>query len=96
MFARMILLIKQQRLDLKDVLTHSLGRVSYPMASCDGSMAKTTKAVVVQLNKDNWPFPKSNAIPTHAAVIIDMMSKIHSFLKTSTPINYADFASLLL
>ena len=40
-------------------------------------------------------FPKSNAIPPHAAVILDMMSMIHSFSETSTPISYADFASSL-
>ena len=72
----MILLTKQLRLDLKDVLTYRLRPVSCPFATYDGLMAKTTKAVILELIEGNCSFPKSNAIPPHAA-IINMMSFIH-------------------
>ena len=55
LFARMVILMKQGTVQLKEVLTYCLGPVSYPLASADGSLAKTAKSAIVGIVEKMWP-----------------------------------------
>lgn len=41
LFSRMILLGKQLNINLRELLSYSLGTISYPLSTSDGSLAKT-------------------------------------------------------
>ncbi|ESP01342.1 hypothetical protein LOTGIDRAFT_157521 [Lottia gigantea] len=49
LFSRLLIIGQQRSIDLKEVLRYSLGPVSYPLASANGSIAKTNKAALLHL-----------------------------------------------
>ena len=77
--------------------THSLGPVSYPLASSDGFLAKTPESVIVDLVQSNWPVEEKaiGAMP-NCAVVIDAMCLIHSFLRSRLPKTFMEFAAWIL
>ena len=96
MFARLIILVKQDRLKLKEVLTYSLGPVSYPLASSDGSLAKTPKSVIISLAQSKWPLEEESMdLTSRCALIIDAMCLVHSFLPSQLPRTFKDFAACI-
>ena len=46
LFARLLVIGQSRQMDLKDLLTHELGPLPWSLASSDGSLAKTNKAIL--------------------------------------------------
>ena len=97
LFARLIVLVKQGKVALRDALSYSLGPVSYPLASADGSLAKTPKSVVVGLIKNTWPFDEVSSRDFPACtVVIDIMCLIHGYPISQLPKTFKELAASLL
>ena len=92
-FASFIILVKQDRLKLNEVLTYSLGPVSYPLASSDGSLAKTPKSVVISLEQSKWPLEEESIDLTSRCAFI--MSLVQSSLPSQLPRTFKDFAACI-
>ena len=97
LFTRLIILVKQDRVKLQEIHTYTLGPVSYPLASCDGFLAKTPESVIVDLVQSNWPVEEKaiGAMP-NCDVVIDAMCLIHSFLRSRLPKTFLEFAACIL
>ena len=95
LFARLIILVKEDRVKLREVLTYSLGPVSYPLASSDGFLAKTPKSAIVDLVQGNWPVEEAVGVLPSSAVVIDAMCLVHSFLPSRLPKNFKKFAACI-
>lgn len=68
LFSRMVLLGEKLKINLKDLLTYSLGPISYPLSVSDGSLAKTQKSKLVALVE---------RVQKADATVIDGMVLIH-------------------
>ena len=97
LFTRLIILVKQDRVKLQEVHTYTLGPVSYPLASSDGFLAKTSESVIVNLVQSNWPVEEKaiGAMP-NCDVVIDAMRLLHSFLRSRLPKTFMEFAACIL
>ena len=49
LFSRLLIIGQSKNIDLREILSYSLGTVSYPLASMDGSLAKTNKSALMDL-----------------------------------------------
>ena len=49
LFSRLLIIGQSRKIDLREILSYSLGTVSYPLASMDGSLAKTNKSALMDL-----------------------------------------------
>lgn len=77
LFSRMVLLGEKLKINLKDLLTYSLGTISYPLSASDGSLAKTQKSKLVALVESTWRQPPLERVQTADATVIDGMVLIH-------------------
>ena len=72
LFGRMTAISRSRNLDMKKVLSHSLGAIPRSLATSDGTLRKTNKAVLSNnLEKEST---YSEEIPENSACIIDAMS----------------------
>ena len=85
LFGHMILVAESRKLNMKDVLTHSLGPFPWTLANSDGSLRKKNKAsLTTELKKIVHP---AENIYTPSVCIIDGMSiaqKVNATNKTFT------------
>ena len=49
LFSRLLIIGQSRKIDLREIVSYSLGTVSYPLASTDGSIAKTNKSALMDL-----------------------------------------------
>jgi hypothetical protein len=71
LFGKIIITSQARNLKMKEVLSHSLGPLPWPLATPEGLLRKTNKATLaVKLQKD---VPTAESIPVHSATIIDGM-----------------------
>lgn len=74
LFGQMILAAENRKLQMSDVLTHPLGPLPWALASSDGSIRKTNKAILARELERNAP--PAEVIPEPSATIIDGMSLV--------------------
>lgn len=75
LFAKIILTSQARNLKMKDVLCHSLGPLPWPLATPEGHLRKTNKAMLaLTLKKD---VATAENIPENCATIIDGMHLVH-------------------
>lgn len=97
LFRNLLVLGQKRKVDMKDTLSYSLGTVSFPLASSDGTLAKTNKAALVQVIE-----PKDTAqiitttVPQNGTLVIDGMALIQGLRKTEIPATFDELAILLL
>ena len=73
-FGMMTVISQSRSLDMKEVLSHPLGPIPWSLATSDGTLRKTNKAVLSNnLEKESTP---SENIPDNSACIIDAMSLV--------------------
>ena len=95
LFARLIIMGRKCNVDLRRLLSHSLGNVSYPLASTDGNLAKTNKSALFHhllLQYDHVV----EEDPVHGCLIIDAMALIQSLPLGALPRTFGQLAHLLL
>lgn len=71
LFARLLIIGQSRSINLRDILSHSLGNVSYPLASTDGSLAKTNKAGLLVVIETEAKDSKVGTFPDESALLID-------------------------
>ncbi|KAK6168840.1 hypothetical protein SNE40_020012 [Patella caerulea] len=80
LFPRLLVIGQNRELDLKDILTYSLGPVSFPLSSSDGSLAKTDKSPMTKIlesSVDNCLVDKSS-LGGNTCLLIDAIALIQS------------------
>ena len=74
LFGMMAVISHSRNLDMKEVLSHALGSIPWSLATADGTLRKTNKAVLSNnLEKESTP---SEEIPENSSCIIDAMSLV--------------------
>ena len=80
LFARLLVIEQSCQMDLKDLLSHELGPLPWSLASSDGSLAKTNKAILSKLLENGV-----ECLPTlpdlTTAVIIDAMAMLQTLVR---------------
>lgn len=80
LFARLLIAAQTRNMDLREVFSHSLGPLSWSLASSDGSLCKTVKSKLFE-SLVGGVEPAEDVPPT-AALIVDRMAAtvFHSFV----------------
>ena len=74
LFSMMTIISQSRDLDTKEVLSHPLGPIPWSLASSDGTLHKTNKAILS--NTIEKLSPPAEDIPNNSACIIDAMSLV--------------------
>ena len=74
LFGHMIVVAQSREIDMKQVLSHPLGPITWALAKGDGSLRKTDKAKF--MNDTTHNVPVAETIPDQSACIVDAMSII--------------------
>ena len=74
LFAQMILIAENRKLQIRDVLCHPLGPLSWSLSTADGSLRKTSKSTLAKELQKN--VPAADEIPQPSACIIDGMALV--------------------
>lgn len=97
LFDRLLVVSQQRQVDMRAVMCHSLGNVSWSLSSSDGGLNKTTKsALMAAVEKDlhNYPcYLKPEEIPPLDSLIVDGMAEIQSMRRAST---FGELSEVLL
>lgn len=93
LFARLLVIGQSRKMDLRELLVHELGPLPWSLASFDGSLAKTNKAVLSKLIEDG--VESQQHLPEQvSAVIIDAMALLQTLVKI--PDRFSDLAEMVL
>jgi hypothetical protein len=87
-----LLLGKNAQLDVKELLRYSLGNVSFPLATDDGTLATTAKATFRNYLMKKYPSSVSQEPAKGGAAIIDGMAVVQSLSLRSLPPTFGDVA----
>ncbi|XP_061915901.1 uncharacterized protein LOC133658193 [Entelurus aequoreus] len=93
LFSRLLIIGQSRKVDLRQILSYSLGTVSYPLASTDGSLAKTDKSALMNIleNKDKDCLVQQ--VPSDGAILFDGMAVIQAM--HSKPATFGELADNL-
>ena len=94
-FARMIVLSKHREIDLRKMLSHCLGVVSYPLANTNASIAKTNKTALLNQIEGLCQNHIVSEIPSDSSLIVDLMAVVHS-LPSNLPPTFGQLATYIL
>ena len=93
LFARLLVIRQSRQMDLKDLLSHKLGPLPWSLASSDGSLAKTNKAILSKLLENGV-----ECLPTlpdlTTAVIIDAMAMLQTLVRI--PDRFSELADMVM
>lgn len=93
LFAHLLVIGQSRQLDLRELLTHELGPLPWSLASPDGSLTKTNKAVLPTLLEDGV-----NGLPKlpdqTTAVIIDAMAMLQTLVRV--PDRFSELAEMVM
>ena len=95
LFARLLVIAQSRKINVRHLLTFSLGAVSYSLANSDGSPAKTNKADLLHaieelVVKDCI----ATTMPPNGALVVDGMAVIYSISKI--PATFGELAHNIL
>ena len=74
LFAQMILIAENRKLQIRDVLCHPLGPLPWSLSTADGSLRKTSKSTLAKELQKN--VPAADEIPQPSACIVDGMALV--------------------
>lgn len=98
MFARLLVAIKSRNINLQEVFKFCLGPISYPLASADGSLAKTNKAMLLKVIEQE--VPNNNHVidtpPQGSALMVDGMAVLQSLNVAKIPSTFNQLAQMVL
>ena len=96
LFVRLLIIGRNSNINMKNVLSHSLGPVSFPLATTNGSLAKTNKAALLHYLEEHYGESKTEDIPTESTLIIDGMAMIHAIPVRTLPETFGQLAVQVL
>ena len=94
MMGKLLLSVRSREIDLKEVLSFSLGPYPLSLATTDGIMVKTVKANLMHINEDMVDDSVTDVIPSNGALIIDAMAMFQSL--SQVPATFEELPPLLL
>lgn len=94
LFSRLLIIGQSRKIDLREILSYSLGTVSYPLASTDGSLAKTNKSALMDLLEAKGGDCLVDKIPANGAILFDGMAVIQAL--QSRPPTFGELAETIL
>ena len=77
-FARLLIVAQKRKIDLREVLSYSLGEISFPLANHSGSLAKTDKSALLHAIEEKAVDSLVTEIASNAALIIDGMAHVQA------------------
>ena len=98
MFSRLLVAVKSRNINLEEVLKFSLGPISYSLASSDGGLAKTNKAVLLKVIEQEIP-DNSHIIetpPEGSALMVDGMAVLQCLRVAKIPPTFKQLAQMIL
>jgi hypothetical protein len=98
MFSRLLVAIKSRNINLQEVLKFSLGPISYSLASIDGSLAKTNKAVLLKVIEQEVPNSRHiiETPPQGSALMVDGMAVLQCLKVAKIPPTFKQLAQMVL
>ena len=93
LFARLLVTGQSRQMDSKDLLTHEPGPLPWSLASSDGSLAKTNKAILSK-ELESGIECLSNLPVVTTAVIIDAMALLHALVRV--PDRFSELADMVM
>lgn len=94
LFSRLLIIGQRRKIDLREILSYSLGTVSYPFANNDGSLAKTDKSALLDLLESKGGDCYVDKVPTDGAILFDGMGVILAI--RSRPNTFGELAETTL
>ncbi|PIK50720.1 hypothetical protein BSL78_12406 [Apostichopus japonicus] len=95
LLGRMLIIAQVGDLDIRNVLTYSLGPVPTAFANFDATMRKTNKAVMTQILERKFPDAVVDlTLEGETAVVVDAMAMIQ--IQRNLPATFGEFASGIL
>lgn len=92
LFTGLLVIGQSQQIDLRDLLTHELRPMPWPLATYDGSLAKTNKSTLAKLLEDGVEILPN--LPNASPVIVDAMALLQTLPRI--PDHFIDLADLIL
>lgn len=97
LFARLLVVSRSREIDLEQILSYPLSSISTPLATADGSMAKTPKSLLLEaIEHDCGSLIQPEDIQSSAAIIIDAMALIQALPVSAIPATFGMLAESLL
>ena len=93
LFARLLVIGQSRQMDLKDLLSHELGPLPWSLASSDGSLANTNKAIFSKL-LENGVECQPTLPDLTTAVIIDAMAMLQTLVMV--PDRFSELADMVM
>ncbi|KAK3741562.1 hypothetical protein QZH41_002944 [Actinostola sp. cb2023] len=94
LFGRMIIMGQSRKIEVKDLLCHSLGPLPWALATPDGLPRKTNKAALATLLQKGVQL--AERVPENSAIVIDAMSLVQKLNVASNQTTFGTVASALL
>jgi len=96
LFTRLLLIGEKSNVTLHDLLAYPLANISFPLASGDGSIAKTDKAKLRNHILKLWPDCRVDSRPIQGATIVDGMAVIQAIKAGSLPNTFGKLEEMVL
>ncbi|KAL1251048.1 hypothetical protein QQF64_018844 [Cirrhinus molitorella] len=94
LFSRLLIIGQSRKIDLREILSYSLGTVSYPLSSSDGSLAKTNKSSLMEVLETKGGDCLVDKLPANGAILFDGMAVIQAI--RSIPSTFGELADTIL
>ncbi|KAJ4940926.1 hypothetical protein JOQ06_027216 [Pogonophryne albipinna] len=94
LFSRLLILGQSRKIEMREILSYSLGTVSYPLASADGSLAKTNKSALMDLLESKGGECLVDKVPIGGAILFDGMAVMQAM--RSRPATFGELAETIL
>ena len=94
LMGKLLLLARSREIDLKEVLSYSLGPFPLSLATTDGIMVKTVKSNLMHIIEDMADDPVTDVIAPNGALIVDAMALLQTLRKV--PATFEEIPPLIL
>ena len=94
LFSRLLILGQSRKIEMREILSYSLGTVSYPLASADGLLAKTNKSALMDLLEKKGGDCLVDQVPVDGAILFDGMAVMQAM--RSRPDTFGQLAETIL
>ena len=94
LFSRLLILGQSRKVEMREILSYSLGTVSYPLASADGLLAKTNKSALMDLLENKGGDCLVDQVPVDGTILFDGMAVIQAM--RSSPGTFGELAETIL
>lgn len=94
LFSRLLILGQSRKIEMREILSYSLGTVSYPLASADGLLAKTKKSALMDLLEKKGGDCLVDQVPVDGAIVFDGMAVMQAM--RSRPDTFGELAETIL